>query len=60
MTQVLNAVKTSKKVATKKATKKKAVKSESVILKTQVNQRYSMTRHPQRRASAAAHGAIKA
>lgn len=41
MTQVQNAVKTSKKVATKKATpKKKAVKSESVILKTQVNNRW--------------------
>jgi len=39
MSQVQNAVKTSKKVATKKVTqKKKAVKkSESVILKTQIN-----------------------
>ena len=46
MSQVQNAVKTSKKVATKKVTervtpKKKAVKkSESVILKTQVNNRW--------------------
>ena len=47
MTQVQNAVKTSKKVTTKKVTerltpKKKAVKSESVILKTQVNNNWKL------------------
>ena len=40
-TQVLKAVTAPKKVATKKATpKKKAVKSESVILKTEINNRW--------------------